>query len=592
MEYQGRLRNDPKDQAKLFNEFFFAQFSDASHYDIPIDFNDDSRFNIDFDQSRISKLLAMINSNKAQGPDGIHGTILKNCASSLAHPLSCIFRMSYNCGYIPKEWKSANVVPVFKKGNKSKVENYRPISLTCLVMKIFERVIKEELLKHTEHLLDKRQHGFLANKSCTTNMVNFCDNLALSLNNGQRCDVVYFDFAKAFDSVSHDLILRKLKYKYKVDGTLLKFICNYLQHREQRVVLGSQNSSMKTVLSGVPQGSILGPLLFVLFINDMPEGLSDGTNLALYADDTKIWRIVESEADHNLLQKDIDYLNSWAIRNKMKFHPSKCKVLSVRSSPPSLLGILPDIEYLYFLGDSILDYVDLETDLGVDMTPRLNWLEQCNRLYSKASQKLGLMRRNCYFVNDKARARSLYISLVRSLFESCSIIWRPTNQTLTAKLERIQKQAIKWILNEENISYSSCEVYVRKCKDINLLPLSARFDLNDLLFIHKVIYELKPVNLPFYLSFFNGQSRLRSCHLDNLSLVSSVHPKSTHCTTRTSNPLANTFFYRTYSEWNSLPISLREIKCPVHFKFKLKKHLWKSLVMPDAEISFLTDDDD
>ena len=114
----------------------------------------------------------------------------------------------------------------------------------------------------------------------------------------------------------------------------------------------------------------------------------------------------------------------------------------------------------------------------------------------------------------------------------------------------------------------------------------------DLLFLHKVIYELKPVNLPFYLSFFNGQSRLRSCHLDNLSLVSSVHPKSTHCTTRTSNPLANTFFYRTYSEWNSLPISLREIKCPVHFKFKLKKHLWKSLVMPDAEISFLTDGDD
>ena len=209
VEYQGRLRNDPKDQAELFNEFFYAQFSDASHYDIPIDFNDDSRFNIDFDQSRISKLLAMINSNKAQGPDGIHGTILKNCASSLAHPLSCIFRMSYNCGYIPKEWKSANVVPVFKKGNKSKVENYRPISLTCLVMKIFERVIKEELLKHTEHLLDKRQHGFLANKSCTTNMVNFCDNLALSLNNGQRCDVVYFDFAKAFDSVSHDLILQK-----------------------------------------------------------------------------------------------------------------------------------------------------------------------------------------------------------------------------------------------------------------------------------------------------------------------------------------------------------------------------------------------
>jgi hypothetical protein len=136
-------------------------------------------------------------------------------------------------------------------------------------------------------------------------------------------------------------------------------------------------------------------------------------------------------------------------------------------------------------------------------------------------------------------------------------------------------------------------VYVRKCKQINLLPLSARFDLNDLLFLHKIIYELKPVNLPSYLSFFNGQSRLRSCHLDNLSLVSSIHPISTQCTTRTSNPLANTFFYRTHSKWNSLPISLREIRCPDLFKSMLKGHLWKSLVMPDdAEISFLTDDED
>ena len=379
MEYLGMLRNNPKDQAEMFNEFFFAQFSDRSAYNIPIDFVDDSRFDIDFHHSRIRRLLSKINSNKAQGPDGIHGKILKNCAASLAYPLSCIFKMSYNCGYIPKEWKMANVVPVFKKGNKVKVENYRPISLTCLVMKIFERVIKEELLSHTCQYLDERQHGFLSNKSCTTNMVNFCDNLALSLNNDKRSDVVYFDFAKAFDSVNHDLILQKLKYRYKVDGTLLKFVCNYLQGREQCVVLGNQSSSTKPVLSGVPQGSILGPLLFVLFINDLPEGLSPGTELVLYADDTKIWRLIETENDHIILQKDIDYLNNWALANKMNFHPSKCKVLSIRNSPPPLLDILPDVEFHYFLGTSCLDYVELERDLGVDMTPKLNWTEQCNR---------------------------------------------------------------------------------------------------------------------------------------------------------------------------------------------------------------------
>ena len=201
------------------------------------------------------------------------------------------------------------------------------------------------------------------------------------------------------------------------------------------------------------------------------------------------------------------------------------------------------------------------------------------------------MRRNCYFVKDTARARSLYIALVRSLFESCSIVWRPTNETLTVKLERIQKQAIKWILSEESISYSPYEVYVQKCKQVKLLPLHTRFDLNDLIFLHKIIYKLKPVSLPFYLSFFSGQSRLRSCHLDYLSLVSSIHPKSNHHTTRSSNPLANTFFYRTHSEWNSLPLSLREISCPVRFKFKLKEHLWKNLTMLNFETSVLSEED-
>ena len=588
MEYQGALRNNPKDQSELFNDFFFAQFSSPSLYDISIDYSNDSRFDINFSIGRVRKLLNKINSNKAQGPDGIHGKILKNCANSLAYPLSVIFKMSYNCGYIPKEWKLANVVPVFKKGKKGNVENYRPISLTCLVMKIFERIIKDEILGHTSLYLDQRQHGFMSNKSCTTNMVHFCDSLALSLNNDKRSDVIYFDFAKAFDSVSHDIMLHKLKYRYMVDGTLLKFICNYLQGREQRVVLGNQISCSKPVNSGVPQGSILGPLLFVLFINDLPDGLSTGTGLALYADDTKIWRIIETESDHIILQNDITYLNNWALANKMKFHPGKCKVISICNSPPPLLNILPDIEFLYFLGTACLDYVELETDLGVDISPKLHWGSQCSRLFSKASQKLGLLRRHCYFVKDTARARALYITLVRSLFESCSIIWRPTNQTLTAKLERIQKQAIKWILNEENISYSPQEVYIQKCKEVNLLPLSIRFDFNDILFFHKVIYKLKPVELPSYLKQFEGQTRLRSSHFDSLSIVSSVHPKGNHISTRSSNPLENTFFYRTHSKWNNLPRSIREIDCPLGFKSSLRKHLWQNLLF-DPDVTGMSD---
>ena len=471
-------------------------------------------------------------------------------------------------------------MPVFKKGGKNKVENYRPISLTCLVMKAFERIIKEELLIHTSNYLDPRQHGFLSKKSCTTNMVHFCDELALSLNNNMRNDVVYFDFAKAFDSVNHDIILNKLKYMYNVDGPLLKFLCNYLQDREQSVVLGNQKSSNKDVLSGVPQGSILGPLLFVLFINDIPQGLSPGTGLALYADDTKIWRLIENYNDNAILQKDIAYLNKWSVDNKMKFHPLKCKVLAVQKSP-----IIPDSEFQYILGTTHLQYVDTERDLGVDMTPKLNWSNQIDRLCSKASQKLGMLRRNCHFVKDATRARTLYVTLVRSLFESCSIIWRPINQTLSNKVEGIQKRAIKWILSEEGskFSYSGRATYLKKCREVKLLPMSKRFDLSDIVFLHKVIHKIIPVDLPHYLKLFDGNSRLRSTHYDHLSLISSIHPSVNYNATRTSNQFANCFFYRTHNKWNELPLSIREIDCPVHFKFCLKRHMWDHLSENDSD---------
>ena len=180
------------------------------------------------------------------------------------------------------------------------------------------------------------------------------------------------------------------------------------------------------VLSGVPQGSILGPILFVLFINDMPSGLSQGTDLALYADDTKIWRKILSESDHETLQNDINYLHNWSIANKMSFHPKKCKVISVANRLPPLLGILPDIQYFYQLGEAALEYADSERDLGVDINPKLNFNDQCERLYSKANQQFGLTKRTCYFVNDIKRKRALYLSLIRSQFEHCSPVWRPT----------------------------------------------------------------------------------------------------------------------------------------------------------------------
>jgi len=289
--------------------------------------------------------------------------------------------------------------------------------------------------------------------------------LALSLNAAAQSDIIYFDFAKAFDSVNHDIILSKLKHQFHIDGLLLKFIQNYLNDRKQCVVIGGSRSETRPVTSGVPQGSILGPLLFVLFINDMVDCMTEGTSILLYADDTKIWRQISTWNDHLILQHDVDSLYKWSIKNKMFFHPHKCKVLSVTLHHIVEDFTLPFEKFHYCLDKSnadntLLDIVEAEKDLGVIFTNRLSWTQQSAALYSKASSRLGLIKRVCHFVKCTKQKRVLYLAMVRSLFEHASVIWHPSGAQIQ-KLEKIQKRSVKWILNEQDHHYDSYE-YLRR----------------------------------------------------------------------------------------------------------------------------------
>ena len=349
--------NDSKKQADLFNEYFYDQFSAGSVYNTDINFENDNNF-IDFHfyPDKISNILKDIDTNKPPGPDGITGTVLK-CSSSLSYPLSILFNISVASGQLPQDWKLANVVPVHKTGDKAVIENYRPISLTSLVMKVMEEIVRDELYSKCKDLINDKQYGFLPNKSCTTQMINTLDDIAYSLNSQSDVDIIYFDFAKEFDSVCHEKILEKLKTQFNIDGLMLNFIKAYLKDREQKVVINGKFSNTLQVRSGVPQGSILGPPLFVLFINDIYKQVSCNNNIALHADDTKIWRKILSENDCIQLNQDIAALHKWSIENGMTFHPSKCKVLSV-SLRHFMYNILPFDRFSCELGDCILDYVE------------------------------------------------------------------------------------------------------------------------------------------------------------------------------------------------------------------------------------------
>ena len=279
--------------------------------------------------------------------------------------------------------------------------------------------------------------------------------------------------------------------------------------------------------------------------------------------------------DHIILQKDIDTLHDWATRNNMKFHPSKCCVLPVTRQRLPLIGQ----RYVYKLNGVTLEYHNIEKDLGVHVTTKLSWTEHCNKLCSIAASRLGLSMRTCHFLLNEKQKRVLYIALVRSQFEHCSIVWRPYNETSKTKIENIQKRALKWILNETNASYTKY-MYVLKCKQLNILPLNSHFQLTDILTFHQIFYNLSPIKFPHYLHPYSGSTRLRSSHLDYLSIVSDITPK-----TFTQNPdrigdyqtFDHCYFYRTHTAWNNLPIKLREIIAPQQFKVRLKKYIWNEI---------------
>ena len=583
--YKNKFRNKLADQADLFNNFFYEQFSDSSKYDINIDMKNDKFGDLKFHELDTLLLLRDINPAKAAGPDGFHGTLLKNCASSLAKPLTILFNVSYVTGCIPDDWKLASIVPVHKKGDKGSVENYRPISLTSLFMKIFEKCITNQLFAACEDLLDPRQHGFLKSKSCTTQMIPFTYDLALTLNNKSKTDIVYFDFAKAFDSVSHDLILKKLKNDFNVDGIMLRFIKSFLQGRQQQVVIGGLTSPALPVKSGVPQGSILGPLLFVIFVNDMFACVSEGTNIALYADDTKIWREIHSSIDHFILQDDIDKLSQWSIINKMKFHHSKCKVLSV-SNQRNILHNLPFTIFQYKLGDKYIEYVNSHNDLGVSVNEKLTWTEQCNKLISQANSKLGLLMRTCHFTMNKSQKRAFYLSVVRSIFEHCSIIWHPTSSNQISMFEAIQKKAVKWIEGRRHDHYSDTEFF-EKQKQLDILPIKFKFVLNDLILYYKIIKSLVYIKFPDHFSFLkadqaictressvlvNKTVRVEKLVTDKIAVIDTTRMT---CAIRPDcDSFKNCYFYRTMTLWNKLPCSIRQSLTISKFKSELIKFLW------------------
>ena len=268
----------------------------------------------------ILKLLKNLKPGKAAGPDQLRPLLLKELRDEIAPIIKIIFEKSLQTGKLPFDWVTPNVMPVFKKGDKSSAANYRPISLTCIFCKVLEHILASNIVKHldAQGIMYDLQHGFREKRSCETQLVMMIEDLARNANARKQTDVILLDFSKAFDKVNHSKLLWKL-HNYGIRGKVLSWIQAFLGDRSQRVVIDGEESDSIPVNSGVPQGSVFGPILFLTYINDLPDGIS--SQVRLFADDTALYLTIKGEEDSSALQKDLDLLSVWEKKWDMQFNP-------------------------------------------------------------------------------------------------------------------------------------------------------------------------------------------------------------------------------------------------------------------------------
>ncbi|KAK3091269.1 hypothetical protein FSP39_018491 [Pinctada imbricata] len=381
----------------------------------------------------------------------IHICHLKTCSVELAPAVTHIFNISINTGVLPEDWRNADIAPIFKKGNKYEAANYRPVSLTSVCCKTLEHIICRHILQHLEkhRILSNLQHEFRSGHSCESQLIITMEDIMRRYDQKKQVDLVILDFSKAFDTVPHRKLLHKLR-NYGIHGNfnILRWISSFLMDRQQRVVVEGETSTKCAVDSGVPQGTVLGPLLFLCHINDLP--LSVSSHVRLFADDCLLYREINCHSDHIQLQEDLKSLELWARKWGMKFNATKCYLMSIhRSRSPS--------SYLYSHNNHILKQVQDNPYIGVQISEDLKWTTYINKICNRANSILGFIRRNLQHSNRNFK-ETAYVSLVRSILDYASIVWDPSMKKDIDKIEGIQRRAARFVMNDYSRKSSVTEM--------------------------------------------------------------------------------------------------------------------------------------
>ena len=529
------LRNDSKlyasdkDKAECLNSYFQSVFTkeqnQQAHMNGPSPYAKIGHLHVH--RPGVEKQLLQLNPTKASGPDELSPRLLKLIAHEIAPALAFLFQQSFNTGIVPKPWKQAFVTPIHKSGDKCNPSNYRPISLTCICCKVMEHVVLSHISKHvsSNNILTDKQHGFRQKLSTTTQLISATHDWAHTLQMRGQTDVVFLDFRKAFDRVPHQHLHTKLQH-YGITGDTSRWIMALLSNRQQAVAVNGSRSSWRSVTSGVPQGSVIGPTLFLLYINDITENIQ--SRMRLFADDSVIYRDISSEDDHRILHQDLQTLADWSTKWLMEFNIQKCAVLTItRKHKPSI--------HEYNLLNEIIPRVEQYKYLGVSVSKDLRWGTHCQNILHKANRTLGLLRRTLSPCSKEVKNRA-YLALVRPQLEYGSEAWNPYNSTAIQGIEQVQRAAARFVHQDYRRTTSASALVTSL--DWDLLHTRRILAQSTMLFkIHHVLVNIPPPVLIIPASYFG-----RNDHNLKYSIPLA-----------TIDPYKFSFYPRSIRIWNQLP---------------------------------------
>ncbi|MFZ2538708.1 MAG: reverse transcriptase family protein [Oscillospiraceae bacterium] len=547
-----RVAEQDIDKAIALEDFFSSVFTEEGDGDfdtlnIPTVLGDMSDLIIS--EELIKSKLSKLKIDKSPGLDLLHPRVLVECKETLAEPLKLIFTKSLLTGCVPDDWKSAEVVALYKKGPRNDRGNYRPVSLTSVCCKVQESLIRDHIMNFLvkNNLLSNRQYGFIKGRSTMLQLLHMLDKWTTYLEEGGQVDAIYTDFEKAFDKVPHKRLISKL-HSYGLNSALVNWIKSFLCNRKQRIRVNGSYSGWGRVTSGIPQGSVLGPILFLLYINDLPDFCEKDSGIYLFADDAKLYKHVTVLDDNNKLQTSLNALQEWSDKWLLKLNINKCKIIS--------FGRNVDDSYKYFItkdqNNIQLVRESNMNDLGVTLDSKLNFSGHIQSKINKAFSMVGLLKRNFSNISVSSFVL-LYKSMVRSHLEYCNSVWAPYRLGDIEDIERVQKRATKILPGLKGLSY------VERLKKCNLCTLRFRRVRGDMIETYKILTgKYDQAVVPNFI-YYSGSNVTRG----NSMKIN---------TARTRYDLRKYYFTnRVINIWNSLPNNIVTSDTLNQFKNKLDK---------------------